>query len=168
VRYHQAVADVPAHGSPLRLLMRVPVPWVFVLAYLIGVGLQYAAPLELAGLARPSTSVAGFVLFGVGAMFAGWGWFLFRKADTTRVPGQASTALVTWGPYRLSRNPMYLGLAVAYLGEAGILRQAWPVLVLPLVVLYLSLVVIPVEEARLREVFGGAYEAYCAKVRRWI
>lgn len=167
-QYYQDVADIPADGNPFRLLMRVPVPWVFVLAYLIGVGLEYSAPLELRVQASPITSMAGLLLFGLGAAFAGWGWLLFHKADTTRVPGQASNALVTWGPYRLGRNPMYLGLAVAYLGEAGILRQAWPVLVLPLVVAYLDRVVIPVEEKRLREVFGGVYEAYCARVRRWI
>jgi protein-S-isoprenylcysteine O-methyltransferase Ste14 len=162
------VADVPAHGSPFRPLMRVPVPWVFVLGYLIGVGLEYWAPLEFPVPAPRATPVAGLVLFCIGAAFAGWAWILFHKADTTRVPGQASTTLVTWGPYRISRNPMYLGLAVAYLGEAGILVQAWPLLVLPLVLAYLNGLVIPVEEARLREVFNGAYAAYRASVRRWI
>jgi protein-S-isoprenylcysteine O-methyltransferase Ste14 len=63
---------------------------------------------------------------------------------------------------------MYAGLAIAYLGEAGILRQTWPVLVLPLIVVYLNWALIPVEEARLREVFDGACESYCASVRRWI
>jgi protein-S-isoprenylcysteine O-methyltransferase Ste14 len=162
------VASVPADGNALRLLMRVPVPWVFVLAYLIGVGLEYLAPLPFRVPAPAGTPAAGSLLFCIGAAFAGWAWLLFHKAGTTRVPGQASTTLVTGGPYRLSRNPMYVGLAVAYLGEAGILRQAWPVLVLPLVVVYLNRVVIPVEESRLRQVFDGAFETYRASVRRWI
>ena len=63
---------------------------------------------------------------------------------------------------------MYVGLAVAYLGEAGILRQVWPVLLLPLTIAYLNWIVIPVEEVRLRDVFQGEYERYCTKVRRWI
>jgi protein-S-isoprenylcysteine O-methyltransferase Ste14 len=77
-------------------------------------------------------------------------------------------SLVTSGPYRKSRNPMYVGLALAYLGEAGMLRQVWPALLLPLVLAYLNWVVIPVEEARLTEVFCEAYDSYRSNVRRWI
>jgi protein-S-isoprenylcysteine O-methyltransferase Ste14 len=148
--------------------MRIPVPWVFVLAYLIGVGLEYLAPLEFHTEARLSFVVAGAVLFCIGTVVAGWSWALFHKAGTTRVPGQPSTTLVTSGPYRLSRNPMYVGLALAYLGEAGMLKQLGPVLVLPLTLAYLNWVVIPVEEDRLREVFGDAYDQYRAGVRRWV
>jgi protein-S-isoprenylcysteine O-methyltransferase Ste14 len=149
-------------------MMRIPVPWVFVLAYLVGVGLERLVPLRLHAEASPGTVVAGAVLFGAGAVIAGWSWSLFHKAGTTRVPGQPSTALVTSGPYRRSRNPMYVGLALVYLGEAGMLRQAWPVLALPLVLAYLNWVVIPVEERRLHEVFGDAYDRYCAITRRWL
>ena len=63
---------------------------------------------------------------------------------------------------------MYVGLTLAYLGEAGILRQIWPVLLLPLTLAYVNWTVIPVEEKKLREVFAEEYERYRAKVRRWI
>ena len=63
---------------------------------------------------------------------------------------------------------MYVGMTVAYLGEAGMLRQAWPVAFLPFVLAYLNWVVIPVEEARLREAFGAVYNNYTAAVRRWV
>jgi protein-S-isoprenylcysteine O-methyltransferase Ste14 len=63
---------------------------------------------------------------------------------------------------------MYTGLVLAYLGEAGILKQVWPALLLPFTVAYINWVVIPVEEARLAEVFGADYEQYRARVRRWI
>ena len=66
---------------------------------------------------------------------------------------RGSTTLVTSGPYRFTRNPMYVGLSLAYLGEAGLLKQIWPLLLLPLVLAYLNGTVIPVEEARLKEVF---------------
>jgi protein-S-isoprenylcysteine O-methyltransferase Ste14 len=148
--------------------MRIPVPWVFVLAYLVGVGLEYLVPLELRSQAPLGFVVAGAVLFCVGAAVAGWSWALFHKAGTTRVPGQPSTTLVTSGPYRLSRNPMYVGLGLACLGEAGMLKQLGPVLILPLTLAYLNWVVIPVEEDRLREVFRDAYDEYCAAVRRWV
>ena len=62
---------------------------------------------------------------------------------------------------------MYVGLAIAYLGEAGILRQVWPVVLLPLVVGYLNWVVIPLEERKLGETFGVAYDESRVRVRRW-
>ena len=58
--------------------------------------------------------------------------------------------------------------AVAYLGEAGILKQVAPVAVLPLVIGYLNWIVIPIEEARLQQVFGDKYQQYRSKVRRWL
>jgi len=154
--------------NPLRLLMRVPVPWVFVLTYLIGVGVEYALPVKEKTVAPAGVRAVGVALFIIGAAIAGWGLLTFRRARTTTVPGMESSLLVTWGPYRFSRNPMYVGLILAYLGEAGILRQVWPLLLLPLVVAYLNWVVIPVEEGKLKEVFAERYERYQVKVRRWI
>ena len=63
---------------------------------------------------------------------------------------------------------MYVGLAIAYLGEAGILKQVVPVAVLPLVIAYLNWIVIPIEEARLQQVFGDKYQQYRSRVRRWL
>ena len=158
----------PGTSAPHAWLIHVPVPWVFVLNYLLGVALQYLEPIRVEWEPPLDVSVAGAVLFVIGAAIAGWGWMTFHRAGTTRVPGKASTSLVTWGPYRATRNPMYVGLSLAYLGEAGLLRQAWPPLVLPLTLAYLNWIVIPVEEARLHEVFGAAYDAYRARVRRWL
>jgi protein-S-isoprenylcysteine O-methyltransferase Ste14 len=148
------------------LLLHVPVPWVFVLTYLIGVGLEHIRPLALSIDWRHLTGV-GDAVFVVGFALAGWGWLTFRTAGTTTVPGQTSSQMVTWGPYRFTRNPMYVGLSVAYLGEAGILHHVWPVLLLPLTLVYVNRVVIPLEEAKLTEAFGEQYELYCGKVRRW-
>lgn len=155
--------------SPLRLLMRyVPVPWVFVLAYLCGVALEYVAPTPPAVKMNGAIKIAGAVVFVIGAALAGWGWATFRRARTTTVPGRTSSQLVRWGPYRFSRNPMYVGLGVAYIGEAGMLVQAWPLPMLALVFAYLHRVVIPVEERKLGEVFGESYDGYRRVVRRWL
>ena len=155
-------------GNVIRLLMHIPVPWVFVLTYLAGVGLE----LTLRSYPRKEPpfgiQVAGALLFVIGAALASWGLVIFRKARTTTVPGRTSSKLVTGGPYRRSRNPMYVGLVLAYLGEAGLLKQFWPIVLLPLVVAYLNWAVIPIEEARLTEAFGAEYERYRALVRRWI
>src|SRR5215475_14415 len=95
-----------------RPLLRIPVPWVFVLTYLVGVGLGSAFHLGgLIGSNKLLTPV-GIAIFALGAGLAAWGWLLFHRARTTRVPGEASTTLVSWGPYRFTRNPMYVGLSL--------------------------------------------------------
>lgn len=148
--------------------MHLPVPWVFVLAYLVGAGLEFAYPSYTGTEPLHGVSLAGGVLFTIGAAMAAWCLLLFYQARTTTIPGRKSCNLVTKGPYRFSRNPMYVSLVIAYLGEAGILKQAWPILFLLFTVGYLNWIVVPVEEARLTEAFGADYERYRATVRRWI
>lgn len=162
------MSDRVQFGQLAKTLLRVPVPWIFVLTYLAGVGIE--AAFHPGGFFRDYkflTSV-GCVIFIVGAGLAAWGWFLFHRARTTRVPGKDSIALVRSGPYRLMRNPMYVGLSVAYVGEAVILHQVVPLVLLPLTIAYLNRVVIPVEEQRLHAVFGAEYEQYQNDVRRWL
>ena len=154
--------------SPTRLLMHVPVPWVFVLAYLIGAIPEHFQHRVLSPQTAQITTIVGSILFALGALVAGWGLLLFRKANTTTVPGKLSAQLVTRGPYRFTRNPMYIGLTLAYLGEAALLKQILPLAFLPLTIAYLNWTVIPVEEAKLREVFPIEYPDYCSRVRRWL
>ena len=155
-------------GNPIRLLMRIPVPWVFILTYLAGTVIEPARPPFIGRDVLRHAGLAGGVLLAIGVIIAGWSQVLFRKAHTTTVPGERSARLITSGPYRISRNPMYVGLVLAYVGTAGLQNQMWPVVLLPLIVAYLNWIVIPVEEARLDEVFGGAYERYRGRVRRWM
>ncbi len=150
-------------------LMHVPVPWVFVLVYLAGLGLQLLVPIDVRAVIAPGISgLVGFVLLGIGLVAAFSALGIFRKRSTTTVPFETPSTLVTWGPYRLSRNPMYLGLTLVYLGVAGTRVEIWPLIVLPLLLAYINSVVIPVEERRLHDVFGDAYRQYCATVRRWL
>lgn len=156
-------------AGPLRVLMRIPVPWVFILAYLIGAALERVWPAHLGwDVSGSVTTGIGAVLFTSGALIAGWGLFTFHRARTTTVPGQSSSRLVTWGPYRFSRNPMYVGLTTAYVGEAFLLRHVWPIALLAFVIAYVNSAVIPVEQARLTEAFPAEYVAYQRRVRRWL
>ena len=162
------MSDDTHFGKLAAALLRVPVPWVFVLTYLAGVGIEAVFRL---GRSLPNSKLltpVGCVIFIAGAGLAAWGWLIFWRARTTRVPGEASTTLVTSGPYRLMRNPMYVGLSVAYIGEAAILHQIVPVVLLPLTITYLNRVVIPVEEERLYSVFGAEYKEYQNDVGRWL
>ena len=154
--------------NSFRFLLRIPVPWVFILTYLAGAAIDYATGPHFLIDRTPYPGLTGAIVFAVGAAISGWGWLTFRKAHTTTVPGERSSRFVTWGPYRFTRNPMYVGLVIAYVGEALILRQIWPLLLLPLVVAYVNWVVIPVEERKLTEVFGDEYQGYKARTRRWL
>jgi protein-S-isoprenylcysteine O-methyltransferase Ste14 len=155
--------------NPIRWLLRIPVPWIFVLAYLAGAALERRLRSGLnISVPRAASLTVGAVLFAAGVAIAGWGLAIFHRVGTTTVPGQSSDRLVTWGPYRFTRNPMYVGLTLAYLGEAVLLRQFWPLPLLVLVLAYVQWMVIPLEESRLREVFGESYTDYCSRVRRWL
>lgn len=111
---------------------------------------------------------AGAGLFLIGAAFGGWAFATFMRARTTPHPNHPVSALVAWGPYRLSRNPMYVGLSVATLGIALIANTPWILATLPLVWSALSRLVIEREEAYLERKFGDEYRAFRARTRRWL
>jgi protein-S-isoprenylcysteine O-methyltransferase Ste14 len=153
---------------PFRILLSIPVPWVFILTYLVGLAMQLILPLHLwpDGVLFYGI-ITGVILFNIGVVVATWSLIIFRKAHTTTTPGENSSRLITSGPYRFSRNPMYVSLIFAYLGEAGFLSHAWPIIVFPLVVAYVDRIVIPLEEKILLDDFKTEYENYCSSVRRW-
>ena len=111
----------------------------------------------------------GIVLFLVGWILPVWAVGRFRQAGTELNPAsQTNRALVTDGPFRLTRNPMYLGLTVSTLG-AAIWIGPWPMLLAPVAVFATAnFVHIPFEEAKMRLQFGEAFDAYAGRVRRWL
>jgi protein-S-isoprenylcysteine O-methyltransferase Ste14 len=156
-------------AKPFQLLLRVPVPWVYVGVYLIGVAFELLFPLDFVPQAAlNAVKISGGLCFLAGAVIAGVSLYRFYKARTTTTPGAISKELVTEGFYKYTRNPMYVGLALAYIGEAGLLVQIWPLIFLPFVIAYVNWIVIPLEEARLSAEFGDAYRQYQSKVRRWL
>lgn len=95
--------------------------------------------------------------------------FLRFKAAGTNVPtSMPTTALVISGPYRFSRNPIYLALTLIYLGLALAYGSWWPFVLLAPVLIVMRFGVIGREERYLEARFGDAYRSYCASVRRWI
>jgi protein-S-isoprenylcysteine O-methyltransferase Ste14 len=81
---------------------------------------------------------------------------------------QDASHVVESGPYRFSRNPMYVGSTVGYTGLALLFNLAWPVVLLPIVLIVLTVAVILREERYMHARFGPAYETYCARVPRWL
>jgi protein-S-isoprenylcysteine O-methyltransferase Ste14 len=92
----------------------------------------------------------------------------FHRAETTVKPFEASSALVTDGVFRLSRNPMYLGYLLILLGIGLLLRSLMPLVVIPIFGYLMARVYIRTEEKMLQDTFGPAWDTYARRVRRWI
>ena len=150
-------------------LLRIPVPWVYVLTYLIALIPQFIFPVHIhSEKVVLIIRLAGTALFIIGLLIAAWSLLIFRKARTTTTPGEKSAKLIRTGPYRVTRNPMYISLLLAYTGEAGFLVHVWPVIFLPLIFSYVNFIVIPVEEERLKADYGEDYLKFCEEVPRWL
>jgi len=106
------------------------------------------------------------LLLGV-ALFA-WARATFRRHMTALMPWTRTTALATDGPYRFSRNPIYLSFALMYLGLSFVFDSTYVLIMLVLVVVLFDRLQIPREERYLRGIFGAEFDSYAAKVRRWL
>ena len=151
------------------LELKIPPPLV---AAAVAGGMYAAASLLLPVLALPPGLRVGaaLALAGVGAGFDLAGLLAFRKAKTTVNPltPSKSATVVTTGVYRLTRNPMYLGLALILLGLAVYLASVWALFGPLVFAAYITRFQIVPEERILTARFGTAYSAYCAQVRRWL
>jgi protein-S-isoprenylcysteine O-methyltransferase Ste14 len=123
-------------------------------------------PLPAAG--RRGTRATGTAVAAGGALLSLSGALTVVNQGTTVVPHHAVTGLVTTGPFRLTRNPMYTGHVIALLGAALRSGSWWPLIVAPLSTRATTRLVILPEEQYLAERFGEDYQRYRARVRRWI
>ena len=110
----------------------------------------------------------GSLALAAGAAVGVAGGLSLRLAGTAFDPMKPTTALVTTGVFRWSRNPTYLGLTLAYAGIALLGNSVWPLVLLPVVLALFQRQVIQREERYLARVFGATYEAYGRRVRRWM
>lgn len=111
----------------------------------------------------------GIALVIMGVALALWAFGLFRREDTELQPtSETNRKLVVSGPYRLTRNPMYLGLVLVSLGIAFWVGSL-PFFAVPILVFVTTnFVHIPFEEAKMRRQFGTQYDEYTRSVRRWL
>lgn len=123
-------------------------------------------PLPLAD--APAGTAAGVALVAGGVVFSLSGTATVLRHRTTVVPHRPVFKLVTTGPYRISRNPMYTGHVVACVGAALWAGSWWPLIMLPLSVLATHRLVIVPEEVYLSQRFPDDYAAYRSRVRRWL
>ncbi len=149
--------------------VRFPPPLLYAAVVLAGSRLGRAWPVKFAGGAlAPGRRTAGWVLVAGGAALCGAAVQQFRAAGTSPVPVRPTTALVAAGPYRFTRNPMYLGLSAGTAGVALITGNPWVLALLVPAVGVADAAFIRPEERYLERTFGDAYRAYRTRVRRWI
>ncbi len=142
-----------------------PPPLIFGVPLLLGLLLHNFLPRALLPAPWPGILGPAGVVLGLLALPA---LFAFRRAGTHPEPWKPTTALVISGPYRFSRNPMYVGMTFLYLGITCWVNTLWPLPLLPLVLLVMRYGVIAREEAYMERLFGEEYRAYRARVRRWL
>ncbi len=139
---------------------------LYLAALVVGVGLGLLRPIRV--LPGPWGGVVGVALILAGVAIMPPVLLRFRRAGTTFHPHKASSALITDGPYRFSRNPAYVALTLWYLGIGFLLNNAWVlVLAIPALVV-MDRYVVPGEERRLETTFGEQYRRYKSRVRPWL
>lgn len=144
----------------------LPAPVVYIVFFLVAWGLSAIWPLPLAS--NPWTWFFGWMAIDASVLLMLWtGWLmLWRK--TTLNPYGKPQQLVTEGPFRVTRNPIYVADTLLYIGAALLFADIWPWLFLPVVIIAVSIGVIRHEERLLVKHFGDDYRQYMGRVRRWL
>jgi protein-S-isoprenylcysteine O-methyltransferase Ste14 len=154
--------------------VRFPPPLLYLGALLLGMAcdrlFRTANIWRLAGLglAAPGRVPIGLIISATGLALMLSGAMRFRSLGTNVRPDKPAKALVTSGIYRITRNPMYLGMSVLYLGLAIALDSLFAIVLLPLVLIFIRKQVIAREERYLERTFGEDYRVYKTRVRRWL
>lgn len=143
-----------------------PPPLIY--AGALAAGLLANVLFPVAFLPRFLSRALGWPLIGGGLLLGLYGFRTLRGSGTNVDPYEPTTALVDEGPYRFTRNPLYVGMTLMYAGISARANALWPVLLLPFVLVVMRRGVIEREERYLERLFGEEYLRYKARVRRWI
>ncbi len=125
-------------------------------------------PLAWPGTNDLAARIVGYALGAAGCAVFAWALLTLWSARTTILPNQAASRLVTWGPFRYRRNPIYLAEILIFLGLAEVTKNIWFVILAPVFAALVTWLAILPEEKHLEARFGDAYRDYKARVRRLI
>lgn len=144
-----------------------PPPVMYIGALLLGITIHVLLPISIFP-ATPAREILASLLLVLSGAFARWAFLTMRRLGTTANPKQPSEALVTDGPFRISRNPIYVAMTGLYIGLAFLINSAWPLILLVPLLTLMQWGVILREERYLAGKFGSEYTAYRSRVRRWL
>lgn len=143
-----------------------PPPLIYAVPLAVGILIQTLFPMNL--LPPVAAQVSGGLLFILAGILAVSALGTMRQAGTNVAPSQPTTAIVSDGPFRFTRNPLYLSVTLLYGSISLLVNGLWPMLMLPIVLIIIDRGVIAREERYLENKFGEEYTQYKARTRRWI
>jgi protein-S-isoprenylcysteine O-methyltransferase Ste14 len=148
--------------------VRFPPPLVYLLSIAVGLVVQYAALSLRLGLPIAARIAAGAVVTVAGLALVASAFGLFRKSGQDPAPWKPTPSLVFEGPYRFTRNPMYVGMTAVQVGVGLIADSVWVVGLAAVSLLIVHVIAVLPEEKYLTEKFGAPYEQYLRRVRRYL
>ena len=148
-----------------RVIVRPPLAWG--LALIAGLALNWLVPLRFLPASLPARWLGAAVFVLALALFA-WAVVTVTWAGSNVPTNRPSTTIVESGPYRFTRNPIYLGMFLALIGLAIAFNILWLLLMLVPFALVIRYGVVAREEAYLERKFGDVYRGYRSRVRRWL
>lgn len=157
-----ATSPAPSQSAGVRIDPQL----IYLIPLIVGLPIGRWRPLPIVPAWLGTPLGVALIVLGIAVLAAAVR--LFKSGRTSIQPWEPSTALLTSGLYRFSRNPIYLGYTLLYLGAACWLNSAWPFLLLPVVFGAMHRLVIAREERYLESRFGSEYLAFKRRVRRWL
>ncbi len=146
----------------------VPPPLFYVITFIAAVLIQGKIPLSDVQFQLRITKIGGITLLIIALFFLFRSLRQFFLSKNTIILIKPASSLQTTGIYKISRNPMYVGLAIVYLGITCLIGNWWNIILFPLLLLIVQEYIIKREEKYLELEFGNDYEEYTRKVRRWL
>lgn len=148
--------------------VRFPPPLIFLIWTLVGVGANFEVARAPVPVARTISAVAGVLILLIGVGIVASARTHFTRTGQSPMPWKPSPELILQGPYRFTRNPMYVGVTVIQIGLGVALSNLWIALFAPLSLLTVHFVAVLPEERYLSEKFGNSYKTYLTQVRRYL
>jgi protein-S-isoprenylcysteine O-methyltransferase Ste14 len=148
-----------------QVIIRPPVAWG--LAIIAGLALNWLLPLSFLPADLPA-GLLGAMVFVLALALAAWAIVTITRAGSNVPTSLPTTAIVESGPYRFTRNPIYLGMFLGLIGLAIVFDNLWLLMMLVPFALVIRYGVVAREEAYLQRKFGDVYRGYRSRIRRWL
>ena len=163
---HDSIVPAMADATDTaNVIIRPPIAWA--VAVLVGSGLNWLMPLPFIPAAVPAGGL-GAMVFALALALVAWAIVTMTRAGSNVPTSLPTTTIVNTGPYRFTRNPIYLGMVLGLIGLAIALNSLWLLLMLVPFALVIRYGVVTREEVYLERKFGDIYRGYRSRVRRWL
>lgn len=146
----------------------IPPPLIYVLIFLIALFVQKKVSINNSAFHSQTAKIVGVSLLIISLFFSLTSLQKFIRSKNTLILIKPASSLQTDGIYHISRNPMYVGLAIIYLGITCFIGNWWNIILFPILLMIIQEYVIKSEEKYLHRRFGQEYLDYKSKVRRWL